>query len=237
MIGKTVSLTVVFLLSFFLLDPSWGQLVQQVELVRPLPVPVRGDMAVEGNVNVVNTPEVIIREIPEVSVSGEVNVVNSPEVRLVDVGQVEVVNDAGRSIPVRITSPLAALGQKDLKSSFSWHRRAFVNSEAKARSHSAISVSKMAGRPFIMTDLVVTARFRMPDTELILSLKGAGADRGVGLDFILIPEASHLVTHFQTGIVFRPQVGLEVSAAGDREGREFHVDYTITFSGYFVTES
>ena len=237
MIGKTAYLTVLFLFSFLLLGPSWGQLVEKVDLVRPLPVPVQGKVEVEGNVNVVNTPEVIIKGVPEVSVSGDINVVNVPEVKIADIAQVEVVNEAGRSIPVRVTNPLATLGREDPRNFFSWHRHSFVNFKTKTRNHSAVSVSKMAGRPFVLTDFVVTARFRTPDTQLILTLNGAGADRGLGLDFILLPEASQLISHFQTGILFRPDVAIDVSASGNREGREFQVDYTITFSGYFLTKS
>jgi len=237
MIGKTVYLTFLFLFSFLLLGPSWGQLVDKVDLVRPLPVPVQGSVEVEGNVNVVNTPEVIIKGVPEVTVTGDVSVVNSPEVKIADVVQVEVVNEAGTSIPVRVTNPLITLEQKDPRNLFCWHRHSFVNAKTKARNHSAISVSKMAGRPFVLTDIVVTSRFRTPDTQLILSFNGAGADRGLGLDFILLPETSHLVSHFQSGIVFRPNVAINVSLSGSRENREFHVEYTVTFSGYFLSES
>ncbi|MBW2123238.1 MAG: hypothetical protein JRH07_15540 [Deltaproteobacteria bacterium] len=67
MIGKAAYLTGLFLFSFLLLEPSWGQLVDKVDLVRPLPVPVQGSVVVEGNVNVANTPEVIVREMPEVT--------------------------------------------------------------------------------------------------------------------------------------------------------------------------
>jgi hypothetical protein len=236
MIGKTAYLTALLLFSCLFLDPSWGQLVDKVDLVRPLPVPVQGSVEIEGNVNVVNNPEVVIKEIPEVSVSGDVNVVNSPEVRIVDVAQVEVVNEAGASIPVRVTNPTGAVGQDDPTNFFSWHRRSSVNSKTKTRSHSAISVARMAGRPFVLTDIVVTTRFRASDAELVLTLNGAGADRGLGLDFILVPEASHLASHFQTGILFRPDVAIDVTVSGDREGQEFEVEYTITFSGYFLTE-
>ena len=104
------------------------------------------------------------------------------------------------------------------------------------RTHSALSVSKMAGRPFVLTDLVVTTRFATPDTQLTVSLNGAGADRGLGLDFILLPQAPHLASHFQTGVLFRPDIAIDVSVAGDREGRDFQIDYTITFSGYFLTQ-
>lgn len=237
MIRKTAFFTMLFLFSFLFLGPSWGQLVDKVDIVRPLPVPVRGSMEVEGNVNVVNTPEVIIKEIPEVSVTGDVSLINSPEVRIADVAQVEVVNEAERSIPVQITNPLATLGGPNIKNAFSWHRHSFVNSKTKTRTHSAISISKMAGRPFVLTDILVTSRFQAPDTELILSLKGAGADRSLGLDFILVPEASHLVTNFQTGILFQPSAAMDVSVSGDRKGQDFRVDYTITFSGYFFEES
>jgi len=151
MFGKTVCLAVLFLFSFLFLEPSWGELVNKVDVVNPLPVPVRGNVEIEGNVNVVNTPEVIVREIPEVSVSGDVRLIDSPEVRIADVAQVEVVNEAKRSIPVQITNPLGTIGREDLRNSFSWHRRAFVNSKTKTRTHSAISVSKMAGRLFVLT--------------------------------------------------------------------------------------
>lgn len=237
MIRKTAWLTTLFLFSFFLLVPSWGQMVDKVDLVRPIPVPVRGSVEVEGSVNVVNIPEVIVRDIPEVSVIGEVSVINSPEVRITDVAEVEVVNEVGSSIPVQITNPLAILGREDPRNSFSWHRHSFVSSEGKDRTHSAISASKMAGRPFVLTDIVVTSRFRTPDTQMILTFKGAGADRGLGLDFFLVPEAPHLITRFETGIIFRPNVAIDVSVSGDREGRQFYVDYTITFSGYFLAES
>jgi hypothetical protein len=237
MIGKTVYLTILFLFSFLLLGPSWGQLVDKIELVRPLPVPVQGTVEVEGNVNVVNVPEVIVRSIPDVSVIGDVNVVNSPEVRITDVTEVEVVNEVGRSIPVRITNPLTTRGGEDPGNFFSWHRHSFVSSKTKTRNHSAISVSKMAGRPFVLTDIIVTAHFGTPDTQLILELKGAGADRGLGLDFILLPEASHLTSHFRTGILFKPDVAIDVAVSGASEGREFKVDYTVTFSGYFLIES
>lgn len=236
MIGKTVYFTVLFLFSFLLLGPSWGQLVDKVELFRPLPVPVQGSVEVEGNVNVVNTPEVVVREIPDVRVSGDVNVVNSPEVRVAGITQVEVVNETTGSIPVRITNSRATHGRENPKNFFSWHRHSFVNSKTKTRNHSAISIPKMAGRSFVLTDLVVTARFATPNTQLILALKGAGADRGLGLDFILVPEAPHLATHFETGIIFKPNLALNVSLSGSREDREFEVDYTVTFSGYFLTE-
>lgn len=237
MIGRTVCLTILFLFGSLLLGPTWGQLVDKVHLVRPLPLPVQGRVEVEGNVNVVNTPEVIIKEIPEVIVSGDVNVVNSPEVRIADVVQVEIVNEAETSVPVRVTNPLATVGREDPESFFSWHRHSFVNTKTKTRNHSAISISKMAGRRFVLTDIVVTARFRTPDTQLVLGLNGAGADRGLGLDFILVPDASHLISHFRTGILFRPDVAIGVSVSGAREGREFEVDYTVTFSGYFLTGS
>ncbi|NIQ39869.1 MAG: hypothetical protein GTN81_14965 [Proteobacteria bacterium] len=237
MIGKTSVLTILFLFSFLFLGPSWGQLVDKVDLVRPLPVPIRGNVEVEGNVSVVNTPEVIIREIPEVSVSGDVSLVNSPEVRIADVAQVEVVNEARRSIPVQVTNPLTGFGREDPSDFFSWHRRSFVNGKTKTRIHSAISAAKMEGRPFVLTDILVTSRFQAPDAQMVLSLKGAGGDRGLGLDFILVPGASHLDTHFQTGIVFSPSSAIDILVSGDRGGREFRVDYTITFSGYFLKGS
>jgi hypothetical protein len=236
MIGKTVYLTILFLFSFLLLGPSWGQLVDKVDLVRPLPVPIQGTVEVEGNVNVVNVPEVIVRSIPDVSVTGDVNVVNSPEVRIIDVTQVEVVNEVGNSIPVQVTNPFMTRGREDPGNFFSWHRHSFVSSKTKTRDHSAISVSKLAGRPFILTDIVVTAYFQTPETQLILELKGAGADRGLGLDFILVPGTSHLVSHFRTGILFSPDVAIDVSVSGAREGGQFKIDYTVTFSGYFLTE-
>lgn len=235
MFRRTVYFTILFLFSVFLLEPTWAQLVDKVDLVRPLPVPVQGSVEVEGNVNVMNVPEVIVREIPEVSVSGDVSVVNTPEVRIADVTEVEVINEEGSSIPVRIMNPLTAHAQSDPGSFFSWHRHAFVSSKTKTRNHSAISVSKMAGKPFVLTDLVVTARFESPDSQLVVTLNGAGADRGLGLDFILLPEAPHLVSHFQTGIVFSPDIAIDVSVSGSREGRQFQVDYTVTFSGYFMT--
>jgi len=235
MFRRTVYFTILFLFSAFLLEPTWAQLVDKVDLVRPLPVPVQGSVEVEGNVNVMNVPEVIVREIPEVSVSGDVSVVNTPEVRIADVTEVEVINEEGSSIPVRIMNPLTAHAQRDPGSFFSWHRHAFVSSKTKTRNHSAISVSKMAGKPFVLTDLVVTARFESPDSQLVVTLNGAGADRGLGLDFILLPEAPHLVSHFQTGILFSPDIAIDVSVSGSREGRQFQVDYTVTFSGYFMT--
>ncbi len=234
MIRKTAYLTVLFLFSFFLLGPSWGQLVDKVDLVRPLPVPIQGTVEVEGNVNIMNVPDVIVREIPEVTVTGDVSVVNSPEVSIAGVAQVEVVNEAESSIPVRVTNPLPSVGQTDPRDFFSWHRRSFLTSGTKVRTHSAISVSKMAARPFVLTDVVVTTRFRTPDTHLTLILQGAAADRGLGLEFILVPETPQLVSHFQTGILFQPSVPIDVSVSGDREGLEFRVDYTITFSGYFL---
>ena len=213
MIGKTAYLTILLLFSFLMLDPSWGQLVDKVDLVRPLPVPIQGTVEVEGDVNVVNTPEVIVKDIPGVSVVGAVSVVNVPDVTITDITEVEVINDTDRSIPVRITNPVASGGDKDTRNFFSWHRRSFV-----------------------LIDLVVTTQFKTPETQLILTLNGAGADRGLGLDFILVPEAPHLVTHFQTGIVFRPEVSMDVSISGNRDGRGFEVDYAITFSGHFLTE-
>ena len=237
MIGKTIYFTILFLFSFLLLDPSWGQLVDKVDLVHPLPVPIQGTVEVEGNVNVVNVPEVIVRDIPEVSVSGDVNVVNSPEVRIADVAQVEVVNEAGSSIPVQITNPSAPVGRDDPRNFFSWHRHSSLNAKTKTRNHSALSVSKMAGRPFVLTDIIITARFATPDSQVALALKGGGADRGLGLEFILSPGAPHLVSHFQTGILFSPDVALNVSISGSSEDRDFEVDYTVTFSGYFVTQS
>jgi hypothetical protein len=236
MMRKIGYFTTLFVVSFVLVAPSWGQLVDKVDLVRPLPVPVQGSVEVEGNVNVVNTPEVIVREFPELSVTGDVNVVNSPEVRIADVTQVEVINEASKSVPVRIIPPPAAAGREDPRNFFSWHRHSFVNGRTKTRNHSAISRSKMGGRPFVLTDMIVTARFLTPDTQLTMGIHGAGADRGLGLDFILLPEAPHLVSHFQTGILFSPGVAINVSVSGAREGENFEIDYTATFSGYFLTE-
>jgi len=236
MIRKTVYLTFLLLFSFILMDPSWGQLVDKVDLVRPLPVPVQGTVEVEGNVNVVNIPEVIVKDIPEVIVAGDVSVINTPEVRVADVMEVEVVNGTDSTIPVRITNLPPSVGEKHPSSFFSWHRHSFVNGSNKTRTHSALSVSRMAGRPFVLTDLVVTAQFRTPDTQLLLTLNGAGADRGLGLDFILVPEAPQLISHFQTGIVFRSDVAMDVSVSANRGDRGFEIDYAITFSGYFITE-
>jgi hypothetical protein len=236
MIGKTAYLTFLLLFSFFLLDPSWGQLVDKVDLVRPLPVPIQGAVEVEGNVSVVNIPEVIVNEMPEVRVAGDVSVVNTPEVRVADIMEVEVVNGTDSPIPVRVTNPAPSAGGKHFGSFFSWHRHSFVDGSNKTRTHSALSVSRMAGRPFVLTDLVVTAQFRTPDTQLVLTLNGAGADRGLGLDFILIPEAPQLISHLQTGIVFRPDVAMDVSVSANRGNRGFKIDYAVTFSGYFMSE-
>jgi hypothetical protein len=236
MIRKTVCLTILFLSSSLLWGPTWGQLVDKVDLVRPIPVPVQGTVEVEGNVNVVNAPEVIVREIPEVVVTGNVNVMNAPEVRVVDVVEVEVANEAGRGIPVRIVNPEALRAQEDPGNFFSWHRRSSIDAKTQTRTHSAISVSRMAGRTFVLTDLVVTSRFGAPDTQMIVTLNGAGADRGLGLEFILVSGAPHLVSHFQTGILFSPDIAIDVSVSGSRDSGAFEVDYAITFSGYFLTQ-
>ncbi len=123
MFKKAAPLAVLFLFSSLLLDSSWGQLVDKIDLVHPLPVPIKGEVAVEGNVNVVNSPEVIIKSMPDVSVSGDVNIVNSPEVKIADVARVEVVNEAGQGIPVRVTNPLAQRVREDPQNVFSWSRR------------------------------------------------------------------------------------------------------------------
>jgi hypothetical protein len=234
MIGKTVYVTILFLFSSLLLIPSWGELVDKVDLIRPLPVPVQGNVEVEGNVNVVNTPEVIVRDMPEVIMAGDVNVTNSPEVIIAGVPEILVINEKGNSIPVQITNPLTAFGRSDPKNFFSWHRHSSLSTKKKTRTHSAISVSKMAGRPFVLTDVVATARFHAPDSELVLGLKGSGADRGLGIDFILVPASPQLVSHFETGILFNPDVAINVSARGAGQGRELAVEYSITFSGYFL---
>jgi hypothetical protein len=233
MARKIGYLTGFFLFSALFLDPTWGQLVNQVEMVKPLPVPIQGDVAVRGDVNVVNTPDVIIRSIPDVVVSGEVNVVNTPEVKIADVAKVEVVNDTERVIPVRVTNPPPAAARESADNLFSWHSRSAVDKTTKKRRYRAVSASKMAKRYFILTDLVVTTRFKDNATELILRINGTGRDRSMGIDFIVTPWAPLLVSHFRTGIVFQPDMAIDVSLAGDGGGGEFKVDYSITFSGYF----
>jgi hypothetical protein len=237
MVRKIAYLTGLFLFSALLLDPTWGQLVNKVDLVNPLPVPIEGDVAVKGNVNVVNTPEVIIKSMPDVSVSGDVNVANTPEVRITDVAKVEVVNDSGQSIPVRITNPSYTMARENAENFFSWHRRSFVDNGTKKRRYRAVSVSKMAKRHFVLTDLVATTRFRNDATELTLRINGTAADRSLGMDFIVTPWAPLLVSHFQTGIVFQPDMTIELSVAGEGRGGEFQVNYAITFSGYFLPRS
>ena len=237
MFRKVAYLTGLFLFSVLLLDPTWGQMVNKVDLVNPLPVPVQGDVAVKGNVSVVNTPEVIIKSMPDVSVSGDVNVTNTPEVRIGDVVKVEVVNDTVQSVPVRVTNPSSPLMRENAENFFSWHRRSSVDNETKKRRYNAISVSKMAKRRFVLTDLVATTRFRNDATELILRINGVGKDRITRLDFIVTPWAPLLVSHFQTGIVFQPDMAIDISFAGGGGGGEFQVDFAITFSGYFLPTS
>jgi len=234
MIRKIVYLIGVFLFSALFLDYTWGQLVNQVDLVKPLPVPIQGAVAVRGDVNVVNTPEVIIRSMPDVVVSGDVNVANTPEVKITDVVKVEVVNDTGRVIPVRVTNPFPTIGRESAENFISWHSRSSVDKTTKKRRYRAVSVTKMDKRYFILTDLVVTTRFRNNASELILRIDGTGRDRSMGIDFIVTPWAPLLVSHFRTGIVFQPDMAIDVSVAGDGGGGEFKVDYSITFSGYFL---
>ncbi len=237
MVRKIAYLTGLFIFSSFLLDPSWGQLVNQVDLVKPLPVPIQGEVAVTGDVNVVNSPAVIIKSMPDVTVSGDVNVANTPEVRLAGVARVEVVNDNVQSIPVRVTNPSPTVVRENPGHFFSWHSRSSVNNETKERRHRAIAVPQMIKRRFILTDLVATTRFRDDATELILRINGTAADRSLGMDFIVTPWAPILVSHFQTGIVFQSDMAIDVSVVGDGGGGEFQVDYSITFSGYFVPRS
>ncbi|MFB0505250.1 MAG: hypothetical protein ACETWT_00810 [Thermodesulfobacteriota bacterium] len=234
MVRKVAYLTGLFVFSGFLLDPSWGQLVNQVDLVKPLPVPIQGDVTVTGNVNVVNTPAVIIKSMPDVTVSGDVNVANTPEVRIADVAKVEVVNDNVQSIPVRVTNPSSTIARENPEHFFSWHSRSSVNNETKKRRHRAVAVPQMAKRRFILTDLVATTRFRNDATELIVRINGTAPERSLGLDFIVTPWAPLLVSHFQTGIVFQSDMAIDISVVGDGGGGEFQVDYAITFSGYFV---
>lgn len=234
MVRKIVYLIGVFLFSALFLDPTWGQMVNQVDLVKPLPVPIQGDVAVRGDVNVVNTPDVVIRSMPDVVVSGDVNVTNAPEVTIADVAKVEVVNDTERVIPVRVTNPPPAIARESTENLFSWHSRSAVDKTTKKRRYRAVSASKMAKRYFILTDLVVTTRFKNNATELILRINGTGGDRSMGIDFIVTPWSPLLVSHFRTGIVFQPDMVVDVSVAGDGGGGEFKVDYSITFSGYFL---
>lgn len=237
MVRKVAYLTSLFVFSGFLLDPSWGQLVNQVELVKPLPVPIQGEVAVTGNVNVVNTPAVIIKSMPDVTVSGDVNVTNTPEVRIADVAKVEVLNDNVQSIPVRVINPSSTIARENPEYFFSWHSRSSVNNETKRRKHRAVPLSQMAKRRFVLTDLVATTRFRNDATELMLSINGTAVDRSLGVDFIVTPWAPLLVSHFQTGIVFQPDMAIDISVSGDGAGGAFRVDYAITFSGYFVPGS
>jgi hypothetical protein len=237
MVWKIAYLTGLFVFSSFLLDPSWGQLVNQVELVKPLPVPIQGEVTVTGNVDVVNIPAVIIKSMPDVTVGGDVNVANTPEVRLAGVATVEVVNDNVQSIPVRVTNPSSTIVRENPKYFFSWQNRSSVNNETKERRYRAVAVPQMAKRRFILTDLVATTRFRNDATELTLRINGTAVDRSLGLDFIVTPWAPLLLSHFQTGIVFQPDMAIDISVVGDGGGGEFQVDYAITFSGYFVPTS
>jgi filamentous hemagglutinin family protein len=237
MVWKIACLTGLFVFSSLLLDPTWGQLVNQVDLVKPLPVPIQGDVTVTGNVNVVNTPGVVIQSMPNVTVSGDVNVANTPEVRIADVAKVEVVNDKARSIPVRVTNPSSTIARENPEYFFSWHSRSSLNNEAQKRRHRAVPLPKMAKRRFVLTDLVATTRFRNDATELRLRINGSAPDRSLGLDFIVTPWSPLLVSHFQTGIVFQPDKAIDISVVGDGAGGEFQVDYAITFSGYFVPTS
>jgi hypothetical protein len=237
MVRKIAYLTGLFFFSALFLDPTWGQLVNRIELINPLPVPVQGDVAVRGDVNVVNTPEVIIRSMPDVSISGDVSVVNSPEVKIAGVARVEVVNDTERSIPVRVTNAPSAVAEEKTKSFFSWHDRASVNDKTKERKHRAIPPSQMANRGFVLTDLVATARFKKDAAELIVRIHGTAAERTQGMDVILTPWSPLMVSHFQTGIVFQPDMAIDVSLAGDGGGGKFQIDYALTFSGYFLPGS
>lgn len=237
MVRKIAYLTGLFFFSTLLLDPTWGELVNKVDLIKPLPVPIQGDVAVTGDVNVVNTPAVIIKSIPDVTVSGDVNVANTPEVRIADVAKVEVVNENVKSVPVRVINPPSTMARENPEYFFSWHSRSSLNNETKKRRHRAVSLSKMAKRHFVLTDLVATTRFRKDATELILGINGTVPDRSLGLNFIVTPWAPLLVSHFQTGIVFKPDTAIDISVVGDGAGGEFQVDYAITFSGYFVPTS
>ena len=237
MVRKIAYLIGLFFFSALFLDPTWGQLVNRIELINPLPVPVQGNVAVRGDVNVVNTPEVIIRSMPDVSISGDVNVVNTPEVKIGDVARVEVINDTERSIPVRVTNAPSAVAEEKAKSFFSWHDRASVNDKTKERGYRAIPPSQMANRRFVLTDLVATARFKKDAAELIVRIHGTAADRTQGMDIILTPWSPLMVSHFQTGIVFQPDMAIDISLAGDGGGGKFQIDYALTFSGYFLPES
>ncbi len=237
MVQKIAYLTGLFFFSALFLDPTWGQLVNKVELLGPLPVPIQGEVGIRGEVNVVNTPEVIIRSMPDVVVSGDVNVVNTPEVKIGDVARVEVVNDTGQSIPVRVTNPPSTVGGEKAENFFSWQSRSSVDDKTRERRHRAIPASKMANRLFVLTDLVATTRFRKDATELVFRINGKAADRSPGMDFIVTPWAPLLVSHFRTGIVFKPDMAIDVSLAGDGGGGKFQIDYAITFSGYFLPGS
>jgi len=130
---------------------------------------------------------------PDVIVSGDVNVANSPEVRVADVAKVEVVNDTGQSIPVQVTNPSSTMAMQDVGNFFSWHRRSSLDNENEKRKHRAVSLSKMAKRRFVLTDLVATSRFRKDAVELTLSIRGAAGGRERGLEFIVTPWAPTLV--------------------------------------------
>jgi hypothetical protein len=237
MVRRIAYLTGLFLFSALLLDPSWGQLVNQVDLIKPLPVPIQGDVTVTGNVNVVNTPEVIVRSMPEVSVTGDVNVANTPEVKIADVVKAEVVNETGQSIPVRVTNPSFTMAKVDAANFLSWNSRSSVDNGTQKRRYRAVSSAKMAKRSFVLTDLVASTRFRKDANEFVLRIHGTAKDRTMGVDFIVTPWAPLLVSHFQTGIVFQPDMAIDISVAGDGGGGEFQVDYAITFSGYFLPPS
>lgn len=237
MLRKITYLTGLFFFSALFLDPTWGQLVNRIELINPLPVPVTGDVVVRGDVSVVNAPEVIIRSMPDVSVSGDVSVVNSPEVKITGVARVEVVNDPGQSIPVRVTNVPSAVAEEKAKDFFSWHDRASVNDKTKERKQRAIAPSMMANRRFVLTDLVATTRFKKDATELIVRINGTAAERTQGMDFILTPWSPLMVSHFQTGIVFQPDMAIDIALAGDGGGGKFQIDYALTFSGYFLPGS
>jgi hypothetical protein len=188
-------------------------------------------------VNVVNTPDVIISSMPDVIVSGDVNVANSPEVRVADVAKVEVVNDTGQSIPVQVTNPSYTVAMEDVGNFFSWHRRSSLHNETEKRKYRAVSLSKMAKRRFVLTDLIATTRFRKDAIELTLNIRGAAGGREQEMEFIVTPWAPLLVSHFRTGIVFQSDGPIDVSVAGAGAGRDFQVDYAITLSGYFLPPS
>ena len=237
MVRKIAYLTGLFFFSALFLDPTWGQLVNRVELLGPFPVPIQGEVGIRGDVSVVNTPDVIIRSMPDVSISGDVNVVNTPEVKIGDVAKVEVINDTGQSIPVRVTNQPSTVAGEKAESFFSWHGRSSVDDKTRERRHRAVPASKMANRLFVLTDLVATTRFRKDATELVLRINGKAADRSLAMDFIVTPWASLLVSHFRTGIVFNPDMAIDVFLAGDGGGGKFQIDYAITFSGYFLPTS